>query len=285
MALIEIEELEKASPIFRGKAGNAIAKGIMGLLGIDRIQEAYDRNSMYTGPDFARHILEDFGIEYRVSGQENLAALPNGPFITISNHPYGSIDGLILTDIFGHIRPDFKVMVNKFLGRIEAMGSSFITVTPNGAEKKAPDRESMAGVRASLRHLRAGHPLGLFPSGAVSDLSLKDRCIRDREWQEAILRLIKKAEVPVVPVRFFDRNSDFYYSLGLIDWRIRLLRLPGEVLNKRGKRTRVGIGPTITPEAYAGCESIGQFGKMLRNSVYCMVFSEDFAGNNASKNL
>ena len=106
----------------------------------------------------------------------------------------------MLVDLFGHIRPDFKVMVNRFLGRIKALESNFICVTPNGSERSAPTKDSVQGIRDAIAHIRDGHPLGIFPSGAVSDLSIKDRCIRDRQWQEAVLRLIKKLNVPVVPV-------------------------------------------------------------------------------------
>ena len=116
--------------------------------------------------------------------------------------------------------------------------------------------------------MRDGHPLGLFPAGAISDLSLKDRCIRDREWQEPVLRLIKKLGVPIVPVHFLDRNSDFYYSLGLIDWKVRLLRLPAEVFNKRGRKTRISIGEIITPQQQSEFSDIRQFGEFLRNKVY-----------------
>ena len=110
--------------------------------------------------------------------------------------------------------------------------------------------------------------LGLFPSGAVSDLSLKDGCIRDREWQEPVIRLIKKLNVPIVPVHFIDRNSNFYYSLGLIDWKVRLLRLTAEVFNKRGKRTRIAIGEIITPEQQDEFSDIRLFGEFIRNKVY-----------------
>ncbi|MGN0201843.1 MAG: lysophospholipid acyltransferase family protein [Candidatus Cryptobacteroides sp.] len=269
MALFEIEELEQISPLFRGKAGHAFAKGLLRLLGIERIQEGYDRNDCYEGPEFASHILEEFGVRYTVGGP-GLGMLPEGPFITVSNHPYGSIDGLALVDVFGHIRPDFKVMVNKFLGRVKALEPSFIKVTPTGTEKKSPDLQTMSGIREALRHVRDGHPLGLFPAGAVSDLSLKDRCIRDREWQEPILRFIRKAGLPVVPVRFFDRNSDFFYLLGLIDWRVRVLRLPHEVLNKVGRQIRIGVGLPVSPEEQAACSTLEEFGALLRNSVYSM---------------
>ena len=83
-----------------------------------------------------------------------------------------------------------------------------------------------------------------------------------------MIRLIRKLGVPVVPVHFLDRNSDLYYSLGLIDWKVRLLRLPAEVFNKRGKRTRIAIEPVITPEQQAEFTDIGQFRDFLRNKVY-----------------
>ena len=268
MPLLSIDELEKAAPIFRGAAGNAFGRMLMHILAVDKVNDLYDRNISFVGPDFARAVLKDIGVEYEVIGRERLEKLPDGPFITISNHPYGSIDGVMLVDLFGHIRPDFKVMVNRFLSRIGTLSDNFICVTPVGAERTAPTRDSIQGIKDSVAHVRGGHPLGLFPSGAVSDLSIKDRCIRDREWQEPVIRLIRKLNVPVVPVHFLDRNSDFYYSLGLIDWRVRLLRLPGEVFNKRGKRTRIAIGEIITPEVQKEFDDIGDFRDFLRNKVY-----------------
>ena len=254
--------------MFRGKCGNALCRGLMHLLSIDRVNDLYRRNSIVNGPDFTKAVLEDIGVEYEVLNQEVLKNLPNGPFITISNHPYGHIDGVILVDLFGHIRPDFKVMVNKFLGRIRTLDENFICVTPIGEERTAPTKDSIQGIKDAVAHIRTGGALGLFPSGAVSDLSLKDRCIRDREWQEPVIRLIKKMNVPIVPVHFLDRNSNFYYSLGLIDWKVRLLRLVSEVFNKKGKRTRVAIGEIISPEEQAVFTDIRRFGDFLRNKVY-----------------
>ena len=268
MPLLSIDELEKAAPLNIGAAGNAFGRMLMQILAVEKVNNLYDRNIGFVGPDFARAVLKDIGVEYEVIGRERLEKLPDGPFITISNHPYGSIDGVMLVDLFGHIRPDFKVMVNRFLSRIGTLSDNFICVTPVGAERTAPTRDSIQGIKDSVAHVRGGHPLGLFPSGAVSDLSIKERCIRDREWQEPVIRLIRKLNVPVVPVHFLDRNSDFYYSLGLIDWRVRLLRLPGEVFNKRGKRTRIAIGETITPEVQKEFDDIGDFREFLRNKVY-----------------
>lgn len=268
MPLLKLSELEDMSPLFRGRAGNALGRGLMNLLAVDKVNELYDRNSREHGPAFSSAVLDDLGIEYEVLNPHILSELPSGPFITISNHPYGSIDGVMLVDLFANVRPDFKVMVNRFLSRIEALSDNFICVTPTGNVRTAPNQDSIKGIKDAVRHIKSGHPLGIFPSGAVSDLSLKDRCIRDRQWQEPVIRLIKKMNVPVIPVHFLDRNSDFYYSLGLIDWRVRLLRLPSEVFNKRGKRTRIALGGIITPEQQNEFDDLTKFGDFLRKSVY-----------------
>ena len=268
MPLLTLNELEKATPLFRGKRGNAFCRALMHMLAIDKVNDLYDRNSDRQGAEFARAVLKDIGVEYEILNPEVLQNLPDGPFITISNHPYGHIDGVMLVDLFAHIRPDYKVMVNKFLGRIETLGENFISVTPTGEERTAPTRDSIQGVKDAVAHIRAGGILGLFPSGAVSDLSLKDCCIRDREWQEAVIKLIKKLNVPIIPVHFIDRNSNFYYSLGLIDWKVRLLRLVAEVFNKRGKRTRIAIGTVISRKEQSEFTDIRQFGSFLRNKVY-----------------
>lgn len=268
MPLLQLNELEDISPLFKGSVGNAFGRGLMRMLSVQRINELYDRNASYIGPDFARAILEDIGVEYEVVNPEVLWRLPEGPFITISNHPYGHIDGIMLVDLFGHIRPDFKVMVNKILGRIETMSGNFIRVTPIGSERMAPTKDSIQGVKDAITHVRNGGCLGLFPSGAVSDLSLKDGCIRDREWQEPVIKMIKRLNVPIVPVHFLDGNSRYYYSLGLIDWKVRLLRLPSEVFNKRGKSTRIALGEIITLEEQKRFDDIVSFREFLRNKVY-----------------
>ena len=266
--LLTLDELEKATPLFRGRCGNAFCRTLMRMLSIDKVNDLYERNSLIKGPDFARAVLEEIGVEYEILNPEVLRHLPHGPFITISNHPYGHIDGVMLVDLFGHIRPDFKVMVNKFLGRIEALQDNFICVTPTGEERAVPTKDSLQGVKEALAHIRSGGVLGLFPSGAVSDLSVKEGCIRDRGWQEPVMRLIKKLNVPIVPVHFLDRNSNFYYSLGLLDWRLRLLRLVPEVFNKRGKRQRIAIGEIISPEIQAEFTDLARFSIFLRNKVY-----------------
>lgn len=266
--LLSVEELASLSPLFRGTLGRLFARFAMWLCGVGRINRLYDTIYPHKGVEGAKAALDYLGCDYLVGNPERLTELPEGAFITISNHPYGAVDGVILLDMIGTHRPDLKIMVNKILGRVENMRDNFFTVTPTETEKKSADAQTLGSLRATLAHLRAGHPLGLFPSGAVSDLHLWRGDISDREWQESVIRLIEKARVPVVPIHFEGRNSLFYYSLGLIDWRIRLLRLPREVLNKgRGKHC-VTIGKTISPEELATAGDTSAVRELLRGAVY-----------------
>ena len=113
------------------------------------------------------------------------------------------------------------------------------------------------------------------PAGAVSDLKLGPRPkdeprVRDREWQTSIIKFIRNAGVPVLPIRLLDGNSAFYYNLGLIDWRVRLLRLPTEMLNKAGKTLRLVTGPIITPTQISALPDLETLRHYLRASVYSL---------------
>ena len=286
MPLLPLSELEQLAPVFRGKAGNALARALLRITGVTRLEEVYKAAEGKKGPEASEAFLNKIGVSYTVTGGEHLKDLGAGPFITISNHPIGSLDGIILIDYMARQYPDYRVIVNKVLMRIKVLEDNFISVTPTGENRTAPTADSISGIRAAMQHVRDGHPLGIFPSGAVSDKILGPRPVvtlpdgstyteprvRDRDWQMPIIKFISKAGVPVVPIRFFDGNSDFYYNLGaLFGWKVRLLRFPREVTNKGGKTIRLGIGPVITPEEQQRCASTEELRTLLRASVYSQV--------------
>lgn len=276
MEVIEPKDFEGLSFLFRGERGHRLASFTMRLLAIDKVNWVYNHSGAYTGADFTSRLLDDLGVNYLVGNSERLEGLPEGPFITVSNHPYGGLDGIMSIDLFARLRPDYKFMVNRILSMIKTLNHNFISVAPTGNKMTGIKAASIRGVRETVEHIRNGHPAGFFPSGAVSDFRLKDLRVRDRKWQAGILHIIHSAKVPVLPVRFFDINSHFFYFLGLLNWRIRLLRLPSEVFNKKDQHPRIGIGKLITVEEqlqFTDAESLGSF---LRRMVYEMPLPGNF---------
>lgn len=271
MPVLTIGDLQEYSTVFNGKYGKILAKGLMNALCISRINELYDRHKTLEGPDFTDAILRDLGIKYEIRNQGVINPLNNTSFITISNHPYGGIDGLILVDFIGRFRSDYKIMVNRILERVVTLDNNFIDVVPTGQKRIKPEMESIHGVKAVLEHVQAGHPIGIFPSGAISDFKLRKWCVEDRQWQKSVIRLIKKLHVPILPVGFPGGNSALFYSLGLLDWRIRLLKLPSELFNKKNKTVQLVLGNIIMPEQQDDYQDIEDFGNFLRENVYKLI--------------
>ena len=282
MVIITAQEAaRRISPVFAGRNGKLLfdlAAGVTGISKLNVRHDRLDREGIPYGPPFAKAILDEIGVDFRVGRPERLETLPEGPFIVLANHIYGHLDGICLLDLFGHARPDTKVMVNEMLTWIPGLAPSFLAVNPTTAVSKGVSDTSVNGVRSALLQLRDGGPLCLFPSGAVADLKPREGwTLRERDWQDAAVRLIRKARVPVVPVRFFDRNSRFYYALGLIDYRVRFIRLFHELFNKRGTAPRVAIGAPISVEQQEQYTDLQAFKAFLRSSVDDLPLPERFA--------
>ena len=271
------EKAADISPIFKGRMGKLLYKvglRITGIHHVNRLHEEVEKMGIPPGPEFAKRLLDQMELDFRIGNPERLA-FPEGPFIVISNHVYGHIDGICLVDLVGHVREKVKVMVNEMLMYIWGLAPNFISVNPTVKQRQVTGT-SINGIKEALRQLRDGEPLCLFPSGAVADIKpLKGGILQEREWQDAAIRLIRKARVPVVPIRFFDRNSWFYYSLGLIDYRVRFVRLFHELANKKGQQPRIGIGETISVEQQDAIPE-EDFKAFLRSSVDDMPLPEHF---------
>ena len=271
---------ERLSPIFKGRKGKLlfdVAAGLTGVARINALHDRVDRAGIPYGAPFAKGILDDIGVDFRIGNAERLRDLPEGPFIVVANHIYGHIDGICLLDLFGQRRPETKVLVNEMLTWIPGLAPNFIAVNPTLNARQTASATSINGVKSALLQIREGGPLCMFPSGAVADLKPKEHwTLSERDWQDAAIRLIQKARVPVIPVRFFDRNSRFYYALGLIDYRVRFVRLFHEMFNKRGTYPRLGIGEIISVEEQEKHTDLQDFKDYLRHSVYDMPLPESF---------
>lgn len=237
-------------------------------LSVDKVNDVHDRYCDNPGPEFSRNLLKDFDINLRVDGREVLDGLPDGAFITVSNHPFGALDGISLIALMGTLRPDFKVMVNMVLNRISAMRPNFIAVDALASDDPAKQTVSKKGIMEAIRQVRSGHPLGFFPAGAVSKINRSLR-IEDREWQPTIIRLVRQMGVPVVPIYFHGHNSALFNILGVISWQLRTLRLPTEVWRKCHSTIHISVGNIISAEKIKEFgDNDKALGEFLKASTY-----------------
>lgn len=228
-----------------------LVKWLMHYFKIDEVNRIHSAWCKTPGPEFTEHLIKDeFKIDLQVDGLEILERFKEGPFITVSNHPFGHIDGIMLINIVTRVRPEYKVMVNMILNHISAMRPNFIAVDQSASTDPEKRRVSVAGVREALSMLRDGKPVGFFPAGAIGKTD-KDGIITDRPWQPVILQIIQKARVPVIPIYFHGTNSRYFNFLGHHSIPLRTANLVRELLKKSHQTMHVTIGEPVSVEKQA----------------------------------
>lgn len=243
-------------------------------LKLNEINELYAEHNCDSGVEFIDNILKDLNIDLNIP-EKDLKKIPSkGPFITVSNHPFGAIDGLILIYIFSKVRPDFKAMANFLLENVAPIKDNIIPVNP--FENKRELRNNIEGVRKGMTYLKSGHPIGIFPAGEVS--SIKNlKSITDKPWNPSTIKFIKKSNVPVIPVYFHGANSISFHILGLINPSFRTAKLASELLNKRNKTINVRIGNIIDVKQQNLFKTSDVFGRFLRAKTYALGTQLDAA--------
>lgn len=232
-----------------------IVKWLMHLLQIDEVNRIHTKWCKKPGPEFVKRLMVDeYNIKLEVENAEILERFKDSPFITVSNHPFGSIDGIALIYIVTRLRPQYKVMVNMILNHISAMRPNFIAVDQSASDDPEKRRVSVAGVREAIRLLKNGTPVGFFPAGAIGKTD-KDGIIVDRPWQPVVLQIIQKAKVPVIPIYFHGGNSRLFTYLGHHCIPARTAFLAREMFKKKNRPMKVTIGEPVSVEKQA------EFGK------------------------
>lgn len=244
---------------------------LLHFLSVDKVNAVHSKCCDTPGPEFTRRLLfEEFKMKLRIDNEAQLDNLPEGAFITVSNHPFGALDGIALIYIIGSRRPQYKVMVNMILNKISAMRPNFIAVDALSSDDPAKRAVSVAGIRQALRQIGSGEPLGFFPAGAMSKVNWKYQQI-DREWQDSVLQIIYRAKVPVIPIFFHGGNSLWCNILGHICWPARSLRLPAEVFRKNGKEMHISVGDVISVEEQEPYrKDAATLGAFLRERTYAL---------------
>ena len=269
MSIVTSKEISKVLGVSKyGFFGTFIGWLLMKLLSISTINKIYNNHKHKKDVDFLNGILGEFKIEFEIP-EEDLKRIPkDGPFITISNHPLGGIDGILLLKLLLQERPDYKIIANFLLHRIEPLKPFVMPVNPFETHKEA--KSSIAGIKSALQHIRNGNPLGIFPAGEVS--TYRDgKLMVDKPWEEGAVKLIKKAQVPVIPIYFHAKNSRMFYVLSKISDTFRTAKLPSELLSQKRRVIKVRIGKPISVKDQDTYKDIPSFSEFIRKKTYMLA--------------
>ena len=235
---------------------------------IDQVNELYYRMCDSPGLESIEALFEELDITLDID-ERQLDNIPkSGPFIVVANHPFGALDGLAMILAIARVRPDFKVMANFLLQNVEPIKDYFVAVNPFESRREA--YSNVSGLKAVKQHLETGSPLGIFPAGEVSTYQGEMHAVADRKWASSAIKIVRNAQVPVIPLYFEGRNSRLFQLLGMIHPNLRTLALPAEMLRKRGHVIRMKIGKPILNRDTEMFNSLDQYGRFLRAKTYAL---------------
>lgn len=266
--VLNYDDLRQMVPRLDGH--EKLVNRLLHFLSVDKVNAVHAKCCDTPGPEFVRRLLlEEFQIKLRIDNEQVLDNLPEGAFITVSNHPFGALDGIALIYLISSRRPKYRVMVNMILNKISAMRPNFVAVDAWASDDPKKRQVSVNGIRQTMKQLRDGEPMGFFPAGAMSKINWRGR-LKDRPWQESVLQIIHRAKVPVIPIFFHGSNSWFCNLLGVTWWQARSIRLPAEVFRKVGKEMHVSIGDPISVEEQSQFATPKELGDFLRAKTYAL---------------
>jgi putative hemolysin len=241
MEIISKEELKKFLKLQKYEK-STLADFVYNKLKLKELNEIYNKHKDKESIQFVEEVLSDLGIKFEIS-EEDLKRIPlKGGFIILSNHPFGALDGLIICKSISEKRPDFKLMANFLLERVEPLKEMIFPVNP--FETMKDKKSSVNGIRKAMTYVKEGHPLGIFPAGEVAAFKLSKLNIREKDWDQ-IIKFILKCNVPVIPTYISGTNSPLFHALGLIHPLLRTAKLPSEIFNKKNRKVKMRIGHPI----------------------------------------
>jgi putative hemolysin len=256
---------------------------------LERVLGIRDVGAVYTSLQSAtderpitERLLNHLEVTHRVA-EKDLEHIPtSGPTVLVVNHPFGILEGAVLTTLLSGIRKDVKFLANGVLTAIPAIRDLIIPVDPISGPSAI--RSNRGGLRQSLDYLASGGMLVVFPAGEVSHFQWNQLSIVDPPWNSAVARVLAIAArrapaLAVIPVHVQGANSRLFQFLGLLHPRLRTAMLARELLNKRKANVSVRIGSPIAVDKLLKIPTDAERIDYLRWRTYLLAARAEYKAN------
>lgn len=225
---------------------------LTGKITLMRLVRKYEREGEIRGISFWRRVLDLLQIRLETPADQ-IANIPaTGPVVVVANHPHGLVDGLILAELIGNVRQDFKILTRSLLTNVREIEYHMLPVAFPHEEDSV--RKNIQMRKLAMDHLTDGGVIVLFPAGQVATSPGWFGEILEPEWLPFTAKMILKSDAKVVPIYFPGQNSRMFQIAHKISMTIRQGLLLHEIAYAMKKSQKPVIGPAIERdqiEAYA----------------------------------
>ena len=238
--------------------------------GQPKLKKMYLQNQRFPRPDesFWQAAVRSLALDVRYDHNALMAIPKTGPVVVVANHPYGVLDGIVISWLISKIWSDFVVLTNAVLMRAPEVQGFILPI--DFSETEEAQRINLTSRAAARAQLERGGVVVVFPAGAVS--TAPDRLGRkpavDARWQPFVSQLIQRSKALVVPVWFGGQNSRLFQIASHLSQTLRISLIFHEVRARIGTSLPVVIGAPIRFAAIAGVKDRQALADDLRGRVY-----------------
>ena len=216
---------------------------LTGKLRLLRKVRQFEKMGIPFGQRFWRQALDLLGIKLLTSESEISRIPKKGPLVIVANHPHGLVDGMVLAELIGTVRTDYKILTRSLLTGVKQIDQFMIPV-PFDHEENALQK-SLQMRRLAMKHLENDGVLVLFPSGKVASSDTIFGSVVEGEWSPFTAKLIQKSNADVLPIFFPGSNSRMYQIANQISATLRQGLLIYEVVHAMNKPQKPVVGNLI----------------------------------------
>ena len=216
---------------------------LTGKLRLLRKVRQFEKMGIPFGQRFWRQALDLLGIKLLTSESEISRIPKKGPLVIVANHPHGLVDGMVLAELIGTVRTDYKILTRSLLTGVKQIDQFMIPV-PFDHEENALQK-SLEMRRFAMKHLENDGVLVLFPSGKVASSDTIFGSVVEGEWSPFTAKLIQKSKADVLPIFFPGSNSRMYQIANQISATLRQGLLIYEVVHAMNKPQKPVVGNLI----------------------------------------
>ena len=203
---------------------------------------------------FFRQALSVMGIDL-TTPRDQVANIPaEGPVVVVANHPHGMVDGMVIADLIGKVRTDYRVLTRSLLTELDDVGGQYMISVPFPHDQDAQAKGLKMRAEA-MAHLKDNGVIAVFPSGVVASADTMFGPAVEREWNVFTAKMIFRSGATVVPVRFNGQNSRWYHMANRISATLRQGLLIHEIANQKNTPQAPTVGKAITPADYESWKS------------------------------
>lgn len=255
--------LQDKAPKLAQKLPRWVVNWLRRVIHEDDLNHIYDNYWNLAPQPFIQACFRDWNVTYSIEGLDRLPR--DGRFLFVSNHPFGGMDGLMLSDkLISHFG-DVRVVVNDLLKVVSPLEELWIPVNKHGSQKAEYARrfeEAFFGDK----------PILTFPAGLCSRYI--DGRIQDTPWKNNFLKKAYASRRTIVPIFVEGRLSNFFYGLHRVrkalgvKANMEMLWLVDEMFAQHDRHFRIRVGEPIALSDLQAVGDLGEQTEWVRKKCY-----------------